>query len=68
MGPHPLEDNCGMGLTADPLRQTLDTGNYRPNIQFETTRKIRSAYTNLWGSSKHVLTLGIIARDQANIL
>ena len=63
MGPHPLEDNWGMGLAAVLLRRTLDAGNYAPNIQFETARKIRSAYTNLWGSSKHALTLGVIARD-----
>lgn len=67
MGPHDLHDAWGMGLAIILLRKSLDRGIHAPTVQFETARKIRSAYSNLWGSSKHALTLGVLAKDTMKI-
>ena len=67
MGPHELTDNWGMGVAVVLLGKTLDKGTYGPNVQFETARKLRSAYSSVWGSSRHALTLGVLARDTMKI-
>ena len=63
MGPHPIEDNWGMGIACTILQKTLQPGMYGPNVQFDTARKLRSAYSNLWGASQHTMTMGVMARD-----
>ena len=65
MGPHPVRDEWGVGIACCILRKTLKPGLYGPNIQFETARKLRSAYSNVWGASIHSMTMGIMARDTA---
>ena len=67
MGPHDVTDNWGMGIAVVLLGKTLDKGNYGPNVQFETARKLRSAYSSAWGASRHALTLGVLARDTMKI-
>ena len=67
MGPHEIQDNWGMGLAIMLLRKSLDKGLYGPTVQFETARRLRSAYSNLWGASKHALTLGVLAKDTTKI-
>ena len=67
MGPHPIEDNWGMGLAVVMLHKSLDKGKYRNTVQFETVRKVRSAYSNVWGASKHTMTQGVMARDVMKI-
>jgi hypothetical protein len=67
MGPHELNDNWGMGLAIMMLRKSLDKGLYGPTVQFQTARRLRSAYSNLWGASKHALTLGVLAKDTTKI-
>ena len=67
MGPHELNDSWGMGLAITLLRKSLDKGVHGPNVQFETARRLRSAYSNLWGASRHALTLGVLAKDTTKI-
>ena len=67
MGPHELCDSWGMGIAVVLLGKSLDKGLYGPNVQFETVRKLRSSYSNLWGASRHALTLGVLARDTMKI-
>ena len=67
MGPHELKDVWGMGIAVTLLGKSLDKGLYGPTVQFETARKLRSAYSNVWGSSRHALTLGVLARDTMKI-
>ena len=67
MGPHPVEDNWGMGLAIVMLHKSLDKGKYRDTVQFETVRKLRAAYSNVWGASKHTMTQGVMARDVMKI-
>ena len=66
MGPFPLEDSwgVGVGVAITQLYRSLDKGKYRDYLQYDTTRKIQSAYSNCWGSSIHTLTVGVMARDQ----
>ena len=67
MGPHPLEDNWGMGLACCLLYKTLEPGHYGPNVQFHTARKLRSGFSNVWGASIHALQTGVMARDVIKI-
>jgi hypothetical protein len=67
MGPHSLSDEWGMGLAIVMLEKSLDKGKYRETVQFETVRKLRAAYSNVWGASKHAMTQGVMARDVMKI-
>jgi hypothetical protein len=67
MGPHPLKDNWGIGLAIIMLHKSLDKGKYRDTVQFETVRKLRAAYSNVWGASEHTMTQGVMARDVMKI-
>ena len=51
MGPHPLEDTFGMAAAVAMLDRSLDPGRYEEHVQFETFRKLRSAFTNLYQAS-----------------
>lgn len=63
MGPFPLEDTQGISLAVSILRWLLDKGRYRVTVQFETDRKMRAAYSNIWHTSKHTLTTSKMVRD-----
>ena len=63
MGPFSLEDNLGMGIATCLLQRSLERGKYRETLQFETMRKLRSAYSNLWHASKASLTTSVMSRD-----
>ena len=67
MGPHELNGSWGMGLAVGLLRKSLDKGVHGPTVQFQTARRLRSAYSNLWGASLHALTLGVLAKDTTKI-
>ena len=47
MGPFPLEDSLGMGLAVGMLIRSLDKGRYQSTLQFESVRKMRSAFSNM---------------------
>ena len=63
MGPFPLEDIIGMGIAVCMLQRSLEKGRYRDTLQFETVRKLRSTYSNIWHTSRQTLTTSVIARD-----
>jgi hypothetical protein len=63
MGPFPLKDIWGMGIAVVTLRRSLDPGKNGDNVQFSTARRLRSVYSNLWGSSVHSMTKGVMAKD-----
>ena len=46
-GEFPVEDTMGMGIAVYMLQRSLDKGRYRENLQFETVRNLRSAYSNI---------------------
>jgi hypothetical protein len=63
MGPFPLEDIWGMGVAVVTLQRSLDPGRTGDNVQFNTVRRLRSVYSNVWGSSIHSMTKGVMAKD-----
>jgi len=63
LGPHSLEDVWGMGIALIVLRKSLDKGKYAERVQFDTARRMRSAFSNVWGASIHTMTDGVMARD-----
>ena len=66
MGPHELNDSWGMTLAISLLHKILDKGIYSPMVQFKMAQRLHSAYSNLWGASRHALTLGVLAKDTTN--
>ena len=56
MGPHPLRDDWKMKSAVVLLRKSLDKGKNADTVQFSTARKLRSAFSNAWGSSIHTMT------------
>ena len=67
MGPHPLQDEWGMGIAAIILVRSMDKGRYKDTLQFNSTRRTRSAFSNLWGASVHTMTMGVMARDTTKL-
>ncbi len=63
MGPFPLADNWGMKTAVIMLERSMDKGKYSATLQFDTTRKFRSAYSNCWGASVQSYTNVVMARD-----
>ena len=63
MGPFPIKDLWGMRTAVTILQRTLDPGRYQDTIQFDTARKLRSVFSNCWGSSLHTLTQGVMAKE-----
>ena len=51
MGPFPLEDTLGMGPAVVLLQKLLDKGKYMEMVQFSTTRKMWSAFSNVYHAS-----------------
>ena len=49
----PLMDTFGIGSALVMLRRSLMPGKYGDNIQYDTLRKYRSAFSNVWGASVH---------------
>ena len=63
ISPFPLEDTQDMSLVLSMLRRSLDKGRYRATVQFETVRKMRLVYSNIWHASKYTLTTSVMVRD-----
>ena len=66
LGPYPAYDCFGVTVAVGLLVKSLNPGKYADHTQFETMRKLRSAYSNLYhasaGGSTAMMTLG---RDTA---
>ena len=63
MGPFPLTDTQGMGIAVSILLRSLDKGRYQNTLQYESVRKMRSAFSNVWHASCNTLTTSVLARD-----
>jgi hypothetical protein len=51
LGPFPLEDTLGYGVTVAMLLKSLESGRYDTYQQFATIRKLRAGYHNVYMSS-----------------
>jgi hypothetical protein len=66
MGPHPLSDVFGVSVAVGMLLRSVMPGKYRDYTQFETMRKFRSAYSNLYhASAEGASALATLGRDTA---
>ena len=63
MGSFVLNDTQSMGLAVCILIQLLDKGRHQSTLQYESVRKLWSAYFNVWYASKHTLTTSVMAQD-----
>ena len=66
-GPFPMEDTFGMGLAIVLLSKSLEKGRNTDYVQFETTRKLRTAFSNLWNASAHTPTTSLlVVKERSN--
>jgi hypothetical protein len=66
MGPHPDSDVFGVSVAVGMLLKSLQAGRYRDYTQFETMRKFRSSYSNVYhASAEGATTLATLGRDTA---
>ena len=63
MGPFPVGDPQGMWIAVCMLQRLLGKSRYQPTLQFESVRKMSSAYSNVWHASRNALTTSVMARD-----
>jgi hypothetical protein len=52
LGPHPVEDSFGYGVAIAMVLKSLDPGRYADHQQFESIRKMRATFSNIFMSSK----------------
>ncbi len=67
-GPFQLKDDFGMGPATVTLSRSLDKGRNSKFIQFNTARRIRSAYSNFWNASKFTLDIGVMQDGQSKLM
>ena len=56
-----------MGLAVCILIRSFDKGRYQSTLQYESVRKLYSAYSNVWHASKHMFTTSVMAQDVRKI-
>ncbi len=66
LGPFPVDDQQGYAVTIAMLMKSKEPGRYAHCQQFETIRKLRAAYTNVYMASVvRASSLRTISRDRA---
>jgi hypothetical protein len=51
LGPHPVEDSTGISIAVAMLLKSLSPGRYEAYQQYETIRKLRAGYSNVFQAS-----------------
>jgi hypothetical protein len=67
MGPFPLTDIHGMGLAVCILMRSLDGGKNEKTLQFSTTQKMKTAFSNVWRASLRGGVGAVVVRDTAKM-
>lgn len=67
LGPYPVSDSLGMSVAIAMLMKTLEPGRYNVQYQqFETVRKLRAAFSNVYMASfEGVTSLRTVGGDRA---
>ena len=66
LGPFPTQDVFGVTAAVAMLAKSLEPGRYKNHTQFETMRKLRAAYSNLFhASASGSVSMMTIGRDSA---
>lgn len=68
MGPFPLADVCGMGVAVVMLLRSRDKGKNKAHVQFDTARRVRSAYSNCYHASAAGLNSAVMAKDTRKLV
>lgn len=66
LGPYPVRDSLGLGVAVAMLLKSLEPGRYNASYQqFETVRKLRAAYSNIYmASHEGVSSLRTVGGDR----
>ena len=67
MGPSPLEDTLGMKVACTMLRRSLDPGKWEECLQYVSTRKVRSTYSNMFHTSCHIRRILVMAYKTSKV-
>ena len=69
IGPYPVSDTFGMSTAAVMLLQSLDAGVHDKSVQFLTTQKIPSTFSNVYQASVQGYTSSIMmAKDTKKLM
>ena len=60
-GPFPLRDDFGMGVAMIVLKKSLQPGRNGKFVQFNTVRRLRTAYGNFWRASVESPTSALVS-------
>ena len=63
MGPYPVDDSFGMSAAIVMLQLSLNPGKNDKNVQFNTIRRFRSSYANVYQASSVALEGTVLAKD-----
>ena len=63
IGPFAIKDTQGIELAICILIRSLDKGRHQLTLQFESVRKLRSAYSKVCHASKYTLSTSVLAQD-----
>lgn len=64
MGPFPMKDTFGMQPAVLVLMRSLAPGIHAPTVQYDTMRKARSSYLNVYHASKGGMSLVVMVKDK----
>jgi hypothetical protein len=64
MGPFPLDDTFGMTEAVIMLERSTDKGKNADTIQFQTMRKLRSMFNNVWQASARGQSPMVMAKEK----
>ena len=68
MGPLPVSDECGMAVAVAMLERSLDPGKYSDRLQFDSVRKGRAAFSNVWHASVHGKDTSVAVRGRVKVI
>ena len=67
MGPFPLKNTQGIGISVCILIRLLGKGWYQDTLINKSIRKMRSAFSNIWYASSNTLTTIVLVRNIGKI-
>jgi hypothetical protein len=68
MGPFPLTDTFGMKVACCTLLKSLEPGKWEATVQYSTTRRLRSAFSNFFHASHWGEALSVMAYETQKLI
>ena len=63
MGYFPMIYTQGMRIAVCILLRSLNKDRYQNILQYESVKKVRSVFSNVWYESRNTLTTSVLTRD-----